>query len=879
MKKISLTAVILLSIAIFCSCKNKNVAREYNSKSDCQNSVFLGEKIPLHDNIINISSCCISNGDIYYSFPTEKITEKIRVAENDSDFIDVPMNFEYSIIKDCVLAEDGVYVLFKDANGDNLIALISNKGEVIKSAKCGYEDSIFSTESGLYLISVDPEDKCVLSEYNKNLELIKTETITQKICSEDEIISEFKIDKDNNGYAMVAYDIKNLNEDTVDCKFKIVSVDLQSFAVKKELNLNAPYDISSFWITDSSIDVSYKDGDNSFIVSFDKSNGECIGETSTFSSQKVYNGAYLSDSCLYDYNNNLIYEPEDDKEEVCYYGVYGSKKLIRSFERDNQINICRNKMSGTLTNEYIVKIPDYYIPGNKLSVYKNKIAFSAYEPEADENFLVIYDTVQETVLIEKNDSYIKDLEIVSDNNIVVINSVNDKSCIKWFDCSKQDFSTDDNSVDSEGVSLCRDNNDLVTLLGYSKNALSVYKLGEDGKFSLYDNIALEYDKDDLYLKNGYGEIDFFIVSSNEIYEYTKENCKSAINMASLNSICEISGIVPVNKDNCIVYGMDYNSYKAQLFDTKRIDKSEREIIKVAVEDNVSPYVYDKISNFNKDHKQYLLKTEISDDVYDLPDIYIYGEDIDVSQYINNSMFYNLNSLIDDSNGAYLSIASAKEKEEKDIFRVIPSFSLMSFGHEQNNLHNELTQDDIVEKLIKYKLNEYIDYKSCNCNFQTQDFYDKLKALRLNSQDISFSVYDSVEELMKVKNKIGDYENVLIPDYYISVFKSDNSKFALEFVSGFLNDNYQNEAMSRHYGNLPVKKSFYYNYSKDNTILENECDNLINIMDNIYTCTEYKKDIYNILSEEISNYLGSDKSEEQTAVNIEQRVNLYLKERK
>ena len=177
------------------------------------------------------------------------------------------------------------------------------------------------------------------------------------------------------------------------------------------------------------------------------------------------------------------------------------------------------------------------------------------------------------------------------------------------------------------------------------------------------------------------------------------------------------------------------------------------------------------------------------------------------------------------------------------------------------------------------MNEYIDYKSCNCNFQTQDFYDKLKALRLNSQDISFSVYDSVEELMKVKNKIGDYENVLIPDYYISVFKSDNSKFALEFVSGFLNDNYQNEAMSRHYGNLPVKKSFYYNYSKDNTILENECDNLINIMDNIYTCTEYKKDIYNILSEEISNYLGSDKSEEQTAVNIEQRVNLYLKERK
>ena len=876
MNKISsLFYAVVISVS-FMSCNN-NGARDYSGEKEKMNSSFTASVVDVPDNVFSISSAVVSDNKIYYDYVNNRISTGIYISESaDSEIYEMIPDFEYDYISDCAVSDSYLYLVY-NINNTDYIAKVDKSGNIVCKNECETIFSVYLSENNVYLISFNSSEQLIVSVYDSNLAEVSEINISEKLCSQDEKAAELKIDENGTGFLEIAYDIQYSGKEVNDYKTKIIEFNLLSLSV---INTYEVSNGTDFLVSEESVSVISYENNSIYVDSYSRTDGEYSGYNEMSAVEKLYKDCFVSENSVKNSDDySVIFKPNEADEIIHHINSYKDKKVIITMTDKQSVNILCTDISGTIENEYSFEILSDYIISDELSVSDGIIAVMAYNSANNKTAVFTYSIESGEMWVSEYEEEISQVEVFDKDTLILLPKDENDPFLLWDYFKENKFEYENIDLKCNQIMIFRNNRNGVSMIGINGNNFSLFNIDNEKKIIRDANLELSGDSNSIKVSNGCNDSGFYIITDEKVYEYSADNLNAVADIADFNNLCDVNFIIPIDKDEFIIYGLDHASYKFTLINMKRNLSKNRVMLKVAVENGLESAVYDRIQYFNKySTDAYAVRTEINEDVNDIADIYIYNSIYDVPDVLGEESCYNFNDFAESQSSKYLPAAFPGSNADGEIYKIVPSFSFMKYGEDSVDLDSGMnTEESCIKKLIIYQLSDYIDFNNKLCDFHNEDFYSKISDIKGSKLTSKFTEINDMSEL--INDDYIPYKTVIVPDMYITAVKSDRISHAIDFAESFLSEEYQDLALSERFNFLPVKKTTYEKLFLKNDTRKEDKDIILKMLDGSEVYYGYNKSFTDIIYNNILEFSGDADEYSKLADKIEDNVNLYLKERK
>lgn len=227
-------------------------------------------------------------------------------------------------------------------------------------------------------------------------------------------------------------------------------------------------------------------------------------------------------------------------------------------------------------------------------------------------------------------------------------------------------------------------------------------------------------------------------------------------------------------------------------------------------------------------------------------------------------------------------------------------------HPDSQLIVQLPRESVMHRFLWYSMGNFYNVETGECFFDSDEFKAMLQILSTIPENMDYAVLDSLPQMLDNEKVLMYYGSASsfppknIADYfgknevtYLGVpssggaaqiefwmgiainAQSPNIQAAWEFVKCYFDKEYQNGI------NLPITREYLeYEIKNDGKDMsEEQVQTVYYLIDNAVGKRYYNEDIYNIIEEEVQGYFAGAKSLDDTAANIQNRVQLYIDEKR
>lgn len=510
--------------------------------------------------------------------------------------------------------------------------------------------------------------------------------------------------------------------------------------------------------------------------------------------------------------------------------------------------------------------------------------------------------------------------------------------------------------------------------------------------SFDEDISLPYSAYQLYPSAG--SYSFCYMDSSTLYGYdvaTQTTTKLAMLINCDIDESTLRSAYMDENDEIICLLSDYSSDKTELARVKQVDAASLpQVTTLRLACNyISQDLRTQVLNFNRankdvrievvDYSQFNTEDDYSAGVTKLnteiisgnvPDIFV-SDQLPIEQYGAKGLLYDLYTLIDAdgelSRESFIpNILKAMESDGK-LYSIASSFGIMSLvgnadvvGEEMGwtlqemmdviNAHPEVqyvldpgsTKAAILQTMLALNLNEYVDWATGECSFNSQDFIDMLDFLKIFPEEFTYDdpgtgpyelMSDGRQLLLQYDLRdFVDYQTCIVSTKGEAVFKgyptaegvgnvlsyADSPlcistackapEEAWRFISSLLDEDSDE---IEYFSGLPINARAYdaaeaeamkkETYKDEETgevkewprrtvgwgdftidiyaMTKEEAQALRELINSTDRSTAYDKNVMNIVSEELQSFFSGAKSAEDTARLIQDRVGIYVNEQR
>lgn len=510
--------------------------------------------------------------------------------------------------------------------------------------------------------------------------------------------------------------------------------------------------------------------------------------------------------------------------------------------------------------------------------------------------------------------------------------------------------------------------------------------------SFDEDISLPYSAYQLYPSAG--SYSFCYMDSSTLYGYdvaTQTTTKLAMLINCDIDESTLRSAYMDENDEIICLLSDYSSDKTELARVKQVDAASLpQVTTLRLACNyISRDLRTQVLNFNRankdvrievvDYSQFNTEDDYSAGVTKLnteiisgnvPDIFV-SDQLPIEQYGAKGLLYDLYTLIDAdgelSRESFIpNILKAMESDGK-LYSIASSFGIMSLvgnadvvGEEMGwtlqemmdviNAHPEVqyvldpgtTKAAILQTMLALNLNEYVDWATGECSFNSQDFIDMLDFLKIFPEEFTYDdpgtgpyelMSDGRQLLLQYDLRdFVDYQTCIVSTKGEAVFKgyptaegvgnvlsyADSPlcistackapEEAWRFISSLLDEDSDE---IEYFSGLPINARAYdaaeaeamkkETYKDEETgevkewprrtvgwgdftidiyaMTKEEAQALRELINSTDRSTAYDKNVMNIVSEELQSFFSGAKSAEDTARLIQDRVGIYVNEQR
>ncbi len=490
---------------------------------------------------------------------------------------------------------------------------------------------------------------------------------------------------------------------------------------------------------------------------------------------------------------------------------------------------------------------------------------------------------------------------------------------------------------------------------------------------------------------GNDEVDLYIATEKEIYAWNVEKGEVVEVLDFIDSDVDISYVeafCPLSATDFIILYCDTENYERCISEFVKVDPEkvvDKKVITLACE-YLDYNVKSQIIAFNKENESY--RIQVNDysiyDTYDdynagltklnndiaagkIPDIMLLSGNMPIASYNEKGLFADLKEFVDKDSDFSMddfapNIVKAYSYDGK-WYTLVPDFSIVTYGVKQSladgkenwtvddalklweqypdaMLIEDGTKDSILYEGLSFMGNQFVDWKTGNCKFNTDEFIALLEFANKFPEDCEHSddywnEYYTMYETMYRENKAlcmymyissisaMNYreqgmmgENMtfvgfptengsgasISADLMISITsKSKEKDGAWEFVKSYISEEYDTknvlsirmdkleEQVERatqrpHYteeDGTEVEYDDYY-YIGDKEILiepmsKERATEILNYILSIETTSFYDEDLVTLISEEAESFFSGQKSAKEVADIIQSRAQIYVNE--
>lgn len=323
---------------------------------------------------------------------------------------------------------------------------------------------------------------------------------------------------------------------------------------------------------------------------------------------------------------------------------------------------------------------------------------------------------------------------------------------------------------------------------------------------------------------------------------------------------------------------------------------------------------------------------------DIPDLICMGEDLNSMRNLaSKNAFYDLSGHIDsyfNDESYYQNILTAGAIG-KSIYYICPFFQLQAFetptsvvgdtkqfetlaeldeafSEIEMSDYTGILKSDMLTNLLCDGIQLFIDYETNTCDFENETFYDILEfsnrfantqedlVLTRDYRSFAMVTLSSLEGLklnydrMETRSPYGSgitympmpmsqYTGLGIQGmYYIGVSATSDISTSINFINFLLSEEYQNTDHDGLPVNINACNMYFENEKEQTTYISEDFDELKSIMIDYIKAADHFSSVIvspeiNIITEDAAAYFAGDKSAEDVATIIQNRVQIYLSE--
>ncbi len=867
-------------MTMLCSCSDHHsdkIERSYSGAENTSSSCY-AENIYYKGNIFGGSALNVNEDYIYCSSSEAFTLSSFFLSINKNEAQEYVIDKKDSSISTCKPDNNGCYIISYTASGKSELSFADFDGKISKTADCPRGYKIFVSNDSVFVLSENDSEEMILSVYDKDLKFKTDHNIQQLLCNENEKALEVAVDSSNNYYALTAY---NINEEKMSYDLKIKSYNVSTNTVSDFTKLETT-DFNELRISDNNLLINYSSDDSTFsTVTYNISDGKRYNETDLITASGYYENEYYIDNKVYTSDSTCIFSADDDSDilnisdskENTVITCYKDYTLLEFDKVDHNGNVIES-------HEKIITSP-YLRITEQMTEYDNKIVWYAYDENDYSKYLIIYDSEDDSICTNQTDHDIKDMLMTDNENLLIVEDTKDissSSSLLSYNISSDTAKAISTDNDIRYLSVCSNKNNETMLLGTDNTNyyISYYNDGNISSSEIIKDLRYEENEDNVSICTGKNETGFYIITDEYVYCSDNNKLEKTADLGDINSICDSKAVFPVSDSIFYVLGMDYYDYRTGAYKIITGSDDTRQIIKIAADESAESEIQSIISRYNNENQTLAVFTEINDLNNTYPDVYFHDFDTDISKYTENNMLADL------KNSDFLNGSEYIFPHDNDpLYSYIISYHLIS--EQTNDEKISLSQDEAMENIILNNIPKYIDLKNSTANFSCDDFYSKLKQLKDNKDMSVFYKYYSADDIIEDFDNISKSKNILKPDYEVSVFNTADKKVISDFLSyfteNFSSDQDSYEIHTHQIDGIPNSLSYYEQLLEDGKISKKSHDDIIELLKNAYVVTKTNAEFKNIVSTETENYLSGNSNEQDTANIINNRINLYFKERK
>lgn len=486
-------------------------------------------------------------------------------------------------------------------------------------------------------------------------------------------------------------------------------------------------------------------------------------------------------------------------------------------------------------------------------------------------------------------------------------------------------------------------------------------------------------------------VDLYIATEKEIYAWNLNSTEVVEVLDFIDSDVDISyvdGFCAMSESDFIILYTDTGSYESQLAEFVKVDPekvADKKVITLACKD-LDYTIKSQVIDFNKKNENYRIQimdysaydtyddynagiTKLNNDIATgkIPDIMLLNSRMPITSYNEKGLFADLKEFVDKDSDLSMdqfapNLVNAFSNDGK-WYSIVPSFSVVTYGAKESlvgekenwtvkdalelweqypdaMLIDDGTKDGVLSEGLYCMGNQFVDWKTGNCKFNSDEFIALLEFANKFPKDLDYSdeywdEYFATYETMYRDNKIltqylyississlnyqeqgsmgekmtfvgfptengvGTY---IVPDNMISITaKSGAKEGAWEFVRYYLSSDYDcgktltirmdklqeqvKEATQRPYfenedGTKEEYDDYYYIGDKEiiiNPMSEERANEILAFILSVENTSFYDEDLFVLISEEADSFFSGQKSAKEVADIIQSRAQIYVNE--
>lgn len=985
-RKTQLYKAIIIALAFpLSSCRSADNAMEISKQDNYYSGIYV-DKI---NDMEYISHLECTDNMTYAVGPLsnlvcDKVIDIYDSAGGESRSIDLKIDDCYSI--DALYADDSViYVGYRDSGSNSRAGTFSRlTGEKLSDIMLSdeyYVYSVFKDSFGKVYFHMVSTSGFKLDSFIKVYDQSLTSQSEINICEKMNLSGSEKpvriISDTKGGYYVFTLDVSNSFAPAVyrvsekfEVKYSVddfsdMSGDPENICINPEGNLLVIFkdaDTDTYFINEinsenGKVSERYERefDDNAYLTgNLFNSVGQTSEKYDFYISKK--DGIYGYD--LKTDNSEKVFINSSEKSPDCIFIENDNMLIYNSQAGNDDFAVCRIDESGNVSEHLIFEKDEGYL-GDVFIDEKENLYFAEI---IDDTQIAVCDEGNALFMISTDENIDSFYGLYADADgdfhmgYVTCESDTDALYLNYLVCDKEgkELFKKKHGINSYVFGVlpsCKDNS-FRMIYTDTENRFVInsidYKTGNESEIKhniIPDNIEELYKGDETF--------DFYYSAGNAIYGYLEQEKKSEeiidFNNSQLYANPEI--VCLKNDGSLVCAASDESSPVQKICFLNKADKETVEKLKNRTVINLTAFditenLRKAVNQYNNLNNEYLIhltygntisefdKSIVSDKA---PDIVLWDEKTDMSSYLRNGFFTDLNTYLEkdekisssdllqniynmcsrSGKTEYLlldfmaeALICDRSEWEKDFLTYDALFSF-----DKENIFYDMTGEELLELLVTDNISDFVDLDKKECYFDSDKFADILKFIKRaavleKNQIVTFDDYEEanrrfdedrcfLEKVTLSKSQICSLRNSVVSDISLFGFpsydkmyshivannligiseKSENKDAAWDFVSFLLQTSYQDGVPSENNGLFPVNKESFEKARK--SMYDDKNNDIINMIFDYaenecssFMCDEHMK---RIIKEQSDMFFSDIQSVDDTIANIDKKIKIYLSE--